>query len=242
MSDKILLIDDDENWPELVREFLTSHGYELDLAWTSREALELAKTGHYALILLDLKLGHKSGLDIFKMLRLYPATKHVPIFMLTANEDAGAAKYVLSSGNSEFIVKSSNLKLLEVRIAAKLNQARLEKNGDGVLAIGYVTLHPSRLLEISDISAIQLTRTEFSIVRPIMVKRGDIATRQELILKCWRIRQNHDAYPRFDHNLNARIAILHRKLGDFKELIKTVAYDGYRFDTKLSEDLASPKR
>jgi CheY-like chemotaxis protein len=104
---KILLVDDEPNFVELIRHRLQVNGYEVVAAADGKEALDILKEEKFDAVLLDILMPQMDGLTTLKLLRKHD--KHLPVFMLTAHSDREQFRQANQLGASGFIMKTSDL-------------------------------------------------------------------------------------------------------------------------------------
>jgi two-component system response regulator CpxR len=180
---KLLLIDDDVELTELLKEYLTQQSYELDVAHDGEAGLSLATSNkHYDLILLDVMLPKLDGFDVLKKLR----TSHLtPVLMLTAKGDDYDKIFGLEMGADDYLAKPFNHRELSARIKAlvrrmaSLTSGRVQQN----LKLGNVTLSPLAQQVFCANHLVELTGTEYSILHLLMSNQGSLVSKQNISKK-----------------------------------------------------------
>jgi two-component system response regulator CpxR len=223
---KILLIDDDEELTELLKEYLTPQGYELDVAHDGEAGLSLATSNkHYDLILLDVMLPKLDGFEVLKKLR----TSHLtPVLMLTAKGDDYDKIFGLEMGADDYLAKPFNHRELSARIKAlvrrmaSLSSGREQQN----LRLGNVELLPSAQQVFCADHLLELTATEYSILHLLMINQGSLVSKQDISEKV--LGKNLAA---FDRSIDMHVSNLRKKLASFspEEKIKTHRGAGYLY-------------
>src|SRR5580698_5882591 len=122
MKAKILVVDDEPDMVELIDTNLTAAGFSVLMAATGQEALRLARTQQPQLILLDVMLPELDGLEICKRLRLDPATRAIPIVMLTARASEIDRVLGLELGADDYVTKPFSVRELVLRVKKLLNR------------------------------------------------------------------------------------------------------------------------
>jgi len=113
---KILLIDDDETMHLICRAYLTKAGHTVETAFDGPEGLVKAEALQPDLLLLDINMPRMSGFDVAKKLKENPATKSIPIFMMTALKQESNIQRSYGLGIEEYITKPANMEHLKLRI------------------------------------------------------------------------------------------------------------------------------
>jgi two-component system response regulator CpxR len=223
---KILLIDDDEELTELLKEYLTPQGYELDVAHDGEAGLSLATSNkHYDLILLDVMLPKLDGFEVLKKLR----TSHLtPVLMLTAKGDDYDKIFGLEMGADDYLAKPFNHRELSARIKAlvrrmaSLSSGREQQN----LRLGNVELLPSAQQVFCADHLLELTATEYSILHLLMINQGSLVSKQDISEKVL-----GKKLAAFDRSIDMHVSNLRKKLASFspEEKIKTHRGAGYLY-------------
>lgn len=227
---KILLIDDEASILHLVEAYLQSEGYEVAMASDGLQGLKLALELKPSVIVLDIMLPGIDGLEVLSKLR---RESNVYVILLTAKNDETDKIIGLSMGADDYLTKPFSPRELVARIKAALR--RMGTNDDA---------HDSDVLEFSTLSInkasrqvwesgnlIDLTATEFEILKILAENENIVLSREQLLEKIWG----------FDYFGELRVVDVHvghlrKKLSD-QELIQTVRGVGYRFaDTEQIHD------
>ena len=181
---KILLVDDEDHLREALAEQLELHGeFVTTQAGSGAEALNIAKGGHFDLLLLDVGLGDLDGREVCKTLR--KASVNCPIIMLTAADSDANTILGLESGANDCVVKPFKLTVLLARIRSHLRQH--EQSEDAVFTIGPYTFRPSAklLLENDRNQQVRLTEKETSILKYLFRAGGKAVSRDVLLNEVW---------------------------------------------------------
>jgi two-component system response regulator CpxR len=223
---KILLIDDDVELTELLKEYLTPQDYELDVAHDGEAGLSLATSNkHYDLILLDVMLPKLDGFEVLKKLR----TSHLtPVLMLTAKGDDYDKIFGLEMGADDYLAKPFNHRELSARIKAlvrrmaSLPSGRVQQN----LRLGNVELSPSAQQVFCADHLLELTATEYSILHLLMINQGSLVSKQDISEKVLGRK-----LAAFDRSIDMHVSNLRKKLAAFssEEKIKTHRGAGYLY-------------
>jgi len=233
MSTKnILLIDDDLELTELLKEYLTPQGYELDVAHDGATGLSLATSNkHYDLILLDVMLPKLDGFDVLKRLRISHLT---PVLMLTAKGDDYDKIFGLEMGADDYLTKPFNHRELSARIKALVRRMALLPssallqtiNMKQNLRLGNVELSPPAQQVFCAGNIVELTGTEYSILNLLMVNQGSLVSKEEISEKVLGRK-----LAAFDRSIDMHVSNLRKKLAAFspEEKIKTHRGAGYLY-------------
>jgi two-component system phosphate regulon response regulator PhoB len=225
-NESILVIEDDRDIRELITHNLERDGFRVAGASDGQDGLNKAQTQAYDLILLDLMLPGRSGLDICKQLKENPRTAPVSIIMVTAKGAEGDIVRGLEAGADDYVVKPFSPKLLGARVKAVLRR----RSGAGKPAniehiqVGDLEIHLGRHEVRVGQKSVELTLTEFEILKLLASKPGWVFTRYQIVDGV-----KGDDYPVTDRSVDVQIVGLRKKLGDAGKMIETVRGVGYRF-------------
>ncbi len=180
---KILIVDDDEDLRESLREQLALHDeFQVATAATAGQGIEAARTDHHDLVILDVGLPDMDGREACKVLR--KSGFKAPIIMLTGNDSDADTILGLDAGANDYITKPFKFAVLLARIRAQLRQH--EQSEDAVFNIGKYTFKPaSKLLIDQKGSKIRLTEKETSILKYLYRAGEKVVTRDVLLLEVW---------------------------------------------------------
>lgn len=229
---KILVVDDEVNIVELIKMNLESSGYEVIEAYSGMEAI--TKTDFFSpdLILLDLMLPDIDGLQVCKMLRMNIKTQEIPIIMVTAKSEETDKVQGLNIGADDYITKPFGISELEARIKTVLRRTEnriIPKNSvtmnSKILIYKNLTLDSSKYEVTQDNVKVDLTVTEFNILKRLM-ENGDIVSTRESILDLI----GADNTKNDNRTLDVHIRNIRKKLEENKvlEYIETIRGIGYK--------------
>ena len=220
----ILLVDDDVELCELIREFLARREVRLEAVHDGRRGLARALGGKHDLVLLDVML---PGLDGVEVLRQVRRRSPVPIIMLTARAAPADRVAGLDAGADDYLPKPFGPEELLARIRAVLRRAgRAPAAGAEALEVGGVRLVPGTREVSRDGRAVELTTLEFDLLEVLIRSAGRVVTRAALTAALYR----RPPSP-FDRALDVHVSHIRKKLGPRGELICTVRGEGYLFRT-----------
>jgi DNA-binding response OmpR family regulator len=224
----ILLADDELAITSELGPFLERSGFEVLVAHTGDQALEMARGQRLDLIVLDVLMPGMSGRDICRRLRA--DGNWTPVIMLTQVGSAGERAMSLEEGADDYLNKPFDPFELAARIKAVLRRGRPQAQplaGSRHLMCGPLRLdRPARRLWL-DGKEIVLTAKAFSLLEYLMLHHGDVVRRERLLDEIWGWE-----YPSATRAVDIRIAELRRALGDDPDrprYLETVIGEGYRF-------------
>ena len=227
---KILLVEDDRDISHLVELHLTDLGYEVDRAYDGKEGLDLATSGRYELIILDLMLPELDGLEICKSLRA--ASDYTPILMLTARSSEVDRVVGLEIGADDYLTKPFSIQELMARVKAILRRTEIMKRaGDtsegDLIEAGELTIDLSRRTVTESGTPIHLTAREFDLLYHFVKNPGRVYSRAQLLDQVWGY-----GYEGYEHTVNSHINRLRGKIEEDParpRYILTVWGVGYKF-------------
>ncbi len=222
---KLLIVDDEEDILEVLSYMLSREGYTVVTAETGEKCVELASSHLPDLILLDLMLPGIDGRDVCGILKNDPRLKHIPVIMLTAKAEESDVVAGLEVGADDYVAKPFSPGILLARVKAMLRRrkAAAVMSGVGVIENGGITLDLDRREATVDGSPVELTFTEFEVLRLFLKKPGVVFTRQQIVNDT----KGAD-YAVTDRSVDVQIVGLRRKLGDEGLRIETVRGVGYK--------------
>jgi len=227
----ILVIDDDRELVDLLREYLVPEGFTLDAAFDHASGLQKALNGNDELIILDVMLPGGSGFELLKKMRAESST--TPVLLLTARGDAVDRIVGLQIGADDYLPKPFDPRELVARIHAILRRTRSAGRGEGVqeedntVRVGDVTLSPSTRTVTLGNKEIDLTTLEFNLLEVLLRRAGTIVERENLA----NLAMGRPLAP-FDRSVDVHISKLRRKLSgraDSESRIKSIRGVGYMY-------------
>lgn len=221
----ILAIDDEKDILELLEYNLSKEGYNVLTAESGEAALEIIRRNMPDLMLLDLMLPGMDGLEICRIAKENPRTKHIPIVMLTAKGEEADIVAGLEIGAEDYITKPFSPRVLLARIRAVLRRkAQPPPDGGDVIRIYGIEIDPGRREVRIKGKPADLTFTEFNILHFLARRPGWVFTRSQIVESI-----HGDEYPVTDRSVDVQIVGLRKKLGATGKYIETVRGVGYRF-------------
>lgn len=226
---RILIIEDERPLIEILQINLAREGFETTAARDGTEGLRLAQMNIPDLILLDLMLPGRSGLDICRDLKSSNITKHIPVIMITAKSEETDQLIGFATGADDYVTKPFSVKVLIQRIRRELR--RREESGsfetDQISHHG-ILIDRIRHQVLVHGQEITLTPTEFRLLEALMKRLGRAFSRHELM----DVGMGEDAVV-LERTIDVHIKSLRKKLGDQAPLVETVRGVGYRMRENL---------
>lgn len=230
MSEKILVVDDEQDIADLLEVYLLGENYTVYKCYTAIQALEYINTKEIDLALLDIMLPNISGMELCQKIR----EKYTyPIIMLTA-KDAEIDKITgLTLGADDYVTKPFRPLEVLARVKAQLRRykkyssAPISKTDDGILKYGKLQLNVQTHECKLGTEQIALTPTEFQILRILLEHEGTVVSLEDLFHTIWQ----DEYYTKNSSTITVHIRHLREKLHDVSEnsqIIKTVWGVGYR--------------
>ena len=180
---KILVVDDEKLLVKGIRFNLENEGYQVETAFDGAAAVELAKSGNFDLIILDLMMPEVDGLTACMRIREFSS---VPIIMLTARGEDADKIIGLESGADDYITKPFNILELKARIRALLRRAgQTAQKRAKLLTVGEISLDPARRIALKNGEAVELTAKEYDIIELLIKNPHRVYSRENLMDLVW---------------------------------------------------------
>jgi two-component system OmpR family response regulator len=223
----VLVIDDDQGLRELLAEYLTSRGLKVECAEDGETGIHLLRGGRFDLVVLDVMMPGLDGFETTRQIRSFTTT---PIIMLTARGDEMDRIVGLELGADDYLAKPFNPRELLARIHAVLRRAQADRSTTSTIVAGPLCIDVDRRTAQLNDKLLDLTTTEFEILRILAANAGRVIPRERLMELA-----RGEAWAAFDRSVDVHISHLRKKLGEDSKrpsLIKTVRGVGYTFATK----------
>lgn len=220
---KILFVEDDDRLADLTARYLRGSGMIVERAVSGLEALASAARRQYDMILLDLMLPGRDGVDVCRELRTRLDT---PIIMVTARREEIDRVMGLDAGADDYVMKPFSSRELVSRIRAVVRRARGQIGPTNhPIHAGPITIDPTTMQVTLDSRPIELTGYEFALLRVLAERAGRVLSREQLLDLA---RGNADEA--FERSIDVQISKLRQKLGDDARrprYLKTIRGTGY---------------
>lgn len=221
---KILLIEDEEDIASLIKLQAELAGYKVHVEADGLNGLMAVERERPDVIILDIMLPGLNGLDVCRKIRSNADFNNIPIIIISAKSEELDVVLGLELGADDYVAKPFSVKVLFSRVKAVLRRGKEVEKETKVLTFGDFVMELDRYLLRKKDKAIPLTLSEFGILRRLLLNRGKVLTRNQLLDDV----QNDDAFI-IDRNIDVHIASLRKKLGPNFDGIETVRGVGYRF-------------
>jgi len=226
---KLLLIEDEEDIASVIKLQADLTGYKLHVETDGISGYRAVEREMPDLIILDIMLPGQNGFDVCRKIKSHPELKNIPIIILTAKGEELDIVLGLELGADDYIVKPFSPKVLFSKIKTVLRRVQEVQKAPKIISFGDFTLEVDRYILRKGDDVIPITLSEFGILKTLVVQRGKVLTRNQLIDA---VRQD-DAFI-VDRNIDVHIAALRKKLGPTFDYIETVRGVGYRFKEENS--------
>ncbi len=226
MTGTILVVDDEANIRQLVRYNLEKEGFTCSEATDGRACLESVRRERPDLIILDIMLPEKDGLEVCRQLKAQPATAAIPIIMLTAKAEEIDTILGLEMGADDYMTKPFSPRELIARVKAVLRRSQKEPQQADELAAGRVRLNLLRHEAFLGEERLELTPKEYELLKLFLANIGRAFSRDQLLETVWGYEYAGDS-----RTVDVHIRHLRLKLAGepaVAQAIETVRGVGYR--------------
>ena len=183
---KILVVDDEKLLVKGIKFNLETEGYTVEVCYDGETAVNMARTGDYSLIILDLMMPKKDGLEACQEIRSFST---VPIIMLTARSDDSDVLMGFESGADDYVTKPFNILTLKARVRALLRRASITAaptpEEPEMLSCGHIRLDEKRRSAFKSGEEVELTMKEFDLILFLMKNPGKVYSRESLLDLVW---------------------------------------------------------
>ena len=232
---RILVVDDEEDVTELVAYHLRAKGFLVETLNDPNGSIGIARTFLPDLVILDVMMPDLNGVQICRMLRADPKLRKVPVIFLTAKAEESDRIQGLETGADDYICKPFSTKELTLRV-----QSILRRLADGApeepkkLQVGLIALDVDRHAAFIGGQPVELTATEFKLLRLLMERRGRVQTREHLLINVWNYETEIET-----RTVDTHVRRLREKLGAEADWIETIRGVGYRMAERKVEACTS---
>lgn len=218
---RILIADDEPDILEIIQYNLRNEGYEVATAKNGNDAIDMARRFKPDLIILDIMMPGKNGIEVCNILRLQPAFNDTLIVFLTALSDEGTEIKGLETGADDFLTKPVSPKVLLSKVNALFR--RVNKEDTGILQIGDLKIDREKYIINYQGNNIILARKEFELLALLAGKPGKVFLRNEILNQVWGTEVIVG-----DRTIDVHIRKIRQKLN--LDCITTVKGVGYKFE------------
>ena len=207
---KILLIEDDTEISEMLKNFLMTENFEVDTAYDGESACEKFFADEYSIVLLDLMIPKKSGMEVMKTIRAFST---VPIMILSARDTDSDKTLGLGLGADDYVTKPFSVTEVLARIKANIRRntqyAANTVVEEDIITKGELVLNISDYSVLKNGEKIELTAKEFEILKLLMKNPKKVYTKEQMYSLVW-----NDAYMGDENAVNVHISRLRNKIED----------------------------
>jgi two-component system, OmpR family, alkaline phosphatase synthesis response regulator PhoP len=218
---KILVADDEPDILEVIQYNLVKEGYEVITAKDGDDALSKAKSTHPHLIILDIMMPKRTGVEVCEILRSQPSFKDTLIIFLTALNDESSHVKGLETGADDYVSKPVSPKILVSRVNALFRRAHPEP-AEKIVKLENLTIDPDKFEVVVDGRDVTLAKKEFELLYLLASRPGRVFLRNEILNQVW----GNDVIVG-DRTIDVHIRKVRQKLG--LDCITTVKGVGYKF-------------
>ena len=183
---RILVVDDEKLLVKGMKFNFENEGYTVDACYDGEDAVNMARSNSYDLIILDLMMPKKDGLQACQEIRSFST---VPIIMLTARSENADLLMGFESGADDYVTKPFNILELKARVRALLRRSAITAPAaatpDSVLQKGHISLDEQRRSAYKDNEPVELTMKEFDLILFLMKNPGKVYSREALLDLVW---------------------------------------------------------
>jgi two-component system, OmpR family, alkaline phosphatase synthesis response regulator PhoP len=223
-KERILVVEDDDDIAELIRYNLDKDGYRTSVVSTGESALKKVRSDPPSLVVLDLMLPGIDGLAVCREMRADPATRSIPILMLTARSSEADIVAGLEVGADDYVTKPFSPRVLLARIKARLRKGDGGPAREETLKRGEIEINEARHVVAVKGKTVKLSHTEFKLLHFLAKRPGVVFSRYQIVDAV------HGAdYPVTDRSVDVQIVSLRKKLGPGGDYIETIRGVGYKF-------------
>ncbi len=223
---RILVVDDEPDFVQLIRDILMTENFAVSVADTGPSAIKAATDTLPDLILLDWNLPGKDGVDVCKILKSDPKTRQIPVIMLTVKGRESDIVLGLEMGADDYMHKRGlRPRELVARVRTALRKYATETSAEPVFRSGKLVLDASKRLVMVGSESVDLRGKEFDLLHLFLQKRGRVLSRNFLTEAVW-----GGPYIDTSRTMDTTIARLRAKLGKEGAKILSLRNIGYKFE------------
>ena len=224
MKCKVLIIEDDIDVLDLLsRTFQKTGEFDVISASDGADGLRMARAERPDALLLDLMLPGVTGFEVCRILRADPATKALPIVMVTAKADEFDRINGFELGADDYVVKPFSPREVMLRVKAVLRRRDAPVRDDGQIKAGSIVVDLERHAVSLDGRTLKVTTTEFKLLAALIEGQGRVLGRDRLLTQVWGYETAFNT-----RTVDTHVRRLREKLGEFSDQIQTIRGFGYR--------------
>jgi two-component system alkaline phosphatase synthesis response regulator PhoP len=220
---RILIADDEPDILEIISYNLLKEGYEIYTAKDGNEAIDRAKQLNPDLIILDIMMPKKTGIEVCNILRAQTMFQQTLIIFLTALSDEASQIKGLESGADDYVNKPISPKVLVSRVNALFRRMHAQPTESKTLSVGNINIDPVKFMVTVDGNDVVLAKKEFELIYLLASRPGRVFLRNEILSQVW----GNDVIVG-DRTIDVHIRKIRQKMGI--DCITTVKGVGYKFD------------
>lgn len=221
---RILVVDDESDVTDLVAYHLKSKGFQVETVNDPNGSIGAARSFLPDLVILDVMMPDLNGIQICRMLRADPKLKKVPVIFLTAKAEENDRIQGLELGADDYICKPFSTKELVLRVQSVIRRIfEAVPEEPKRLQAGQIVIEVDRHEAFVQGKHIELTATEFKLLRLLMERRGRVQTREHLLINVWNYETEIET-----RTVDTHVRRLREKLGAEADWIETIRGVGYR--------------
>ena len=227
---RVLVVEDEADIAALVAYQLTRDGLRVETVSRGTSALSSIDREMPDIVVLDRLLPGESGDEVLRTIRRRPATRHLPVLMLTAKREQEDRIEGLEMGADDYLTKPFSPRELILRVHSILRRARSTHTGGAgqILRAGPLAIDLTGHQVTLDGRELSLTPTEFRLLRVLVERRGRTQSRQQLLESAWAVGPGVSGYIH-TRTVDMHVRRLRTKLGEVGDWVETVRGFGYQF-------------
>jgi len=222
---RALFIEDDVDIINLTKRMLEGEGIDVDVAMSVKFGIEKIKSSKPDIVLIDLMLPDGDGKEVVKWMKQNKSYSGIPVIVITAKSSEVDKVLLLELGADDYLTKPFSIKELAARIRAVLRRYSTETSRD-FFVLGDLKIYFDEMRVFIGDEEVQLTKREFQILEYLVRNKGMVLKREKILTAIWGLVDDIDENSR---TLDVHINNIKKKLGKYKDVIKTIRGVGYRF-------------
>jgi two-component system phosphate regulon response regulator PhoB len=228
---RVLVIEDEQDLQEVLQWNLRQTGYEVIGTSSGREGLRLILEERPDVVLLDLMLPDLPGTEICKLVKQNPATRHIPVIMVTAKGDELDRVVGFEIGAADYVVKPFSVRELVLRVRAVLQRGEPAPPTQGMVRLGRLRIDRDAHRVWVDGDEVLLTSIEYRLLLTLYERRNRVQPRAALLQDVWNASSESSS-----RTIDTHVKRLRAKLGPVGSYIRTIRGVGYRFRSEVEEE------